>query len=89
LKCENRLVPSKCNKCITAHGYGCYLCIQTTLQRISDAIFDFDAGEADSSYALARNVSVLDAVNWIGLAVKKIKAETAEKYFAKAGAWGN
>jgi hypothetical protein len=32
--------------------------------------------EADSSYALAKSVSVLDAVNWIGLAVKKIKAET-------------
>jgi hypothetical protein len=30
--------------------------------------------EADSSYALARSVSVLDGVNWIELAVKKIKA---------------
>jgi hypothetical protein len=40
---------------------------------------------ADSSYALARSVSVLDAVNWIGLAVKKIKAETVKKCFAKAG----
>jgi hypothetical protein len=29
--------------------------------------------EADSSYALARSVSVLNAVNWIGLAVKKLK----------------
>jgi hypothetical protein len=28
--------------------------------------------EADSSYALASSVSVLDAVNWIGLAVQKI-----------------
>jgi hypothetical protein len=35
--------------------------------------------EADSSYALARSVSVLDAVNWIGLAVQKIKAETVKK----------
>jgi hypothetical protein len=35
--------------------------------------------EADSSYALARSVSVLDAVNWIRLAVKKIKAETVKK----------
>jgi hypothetical protein len=35
--------------------------------------------EADSSYASARSVSVLDAVNWIGLAVKKIKAETIKK----------
>jgi hypothetical protein len=34
--------------------------------------------EADSSYALARSVLVLDAVNWIGLAVKKIKAETVK-----------
>jgi hypothetical protein len=41
--------------------------------------------EADSSYALARSVSVLDAVNWIWLAVKKIKAETVKKCFAKAG----
>jgi hypothetical protein len=41
--------------------------------------------EADSSYALARFVSVLDAVNWIGLAVKKIKAATVRKCFAKAG----
>jgi hypothetical protein len=30
--------------------------------------------EADSSYALARSVSVQDAVNWILLAAKKIKA---------------
>jgi hypothetical protein len=30
--------------------------------------------EADSYDALARSVSVLDAANWIGLAVKKIKA---------------
>jgi hypothetical protein len=35
--------------------------------------------KADSSYALARSVSVLDAVNWIGLVVKKIKAETVKK----------
>jgi hypothetical protein len=41
--------------------------------------------EDDSSYTLARSVSVLDAVNWIGLAVKKIKAETVKKCFAKAG----
>jgi hypothetical protein len=41
--------------------------------------------EANSSYALAKSVSVLDAVNWIGLAVKKIKAETGKKCFAKAG----
>jgi uncharacterized protein YabN with tetrapyrrole methylase and pyrophosphatase domain len=39
--------------------------------------------EANSSYALA--LSVLDAVNWIGLAVKKIKAETVKQCFAKAG----
>jgi hypothetical protein len=41
--------------------------------------------EAGSSYTLATFVSVLDPVNWIGLAVKKIKAETAKKCFAKAG----
>jgi hypothetical protein len=41
--------------------------------------------EANSSYALARSVLVLVAVNWIRLAVKKIKAETARKCFAKAG----
>jgi hypothetical protein len=41
--------------------------------------------EADSSYALTRSVSVLDAVNWIMLSVKKIKAETVKKCFAKAG----
>jgi hypothetical protein len=35
--------------------------------------------EADGSYALARSVSVLDAVNWIGL------AETVKKCCAKAG----
>jgi hypothetical protein len=45
----------------------------------------FNVEEADNSYALARSVSVLDAVNWIGLAVKKIKAETVKKCFAKAG----
>jgi hypothetical protein len=37
--------------------------------------------EADSSYALAKSVLVLDAVNWIGLAVMKIKAETIKKVF--------
>jgi hypothetical protein len=37
--------------------------------------------EADSSYALERSLSVLDAVNWVGLAVKKIKAETLRKCF--------
>jgi hypothetical protein len=31
--------------------------------------------KADSSYVLARSVLVLDAVNWNGLAVKKIKAK--------------
>jgi hypothetical protein len=41
--------------------------------------------EAKSSYALARSVSVLDAVNWIRLVVKTIKAETVKKCFAKAG----
>jgi hypothetical protein len=41
--------------------------------------------KADSSYTLVRSVSVMDAVNWIGLAVKKIKAETVTKCFAKAG----
>jgi hypothetical protein len=37
--------------------------------------------DADSSNALARSVSVVDAVNWIRLAVKKIKAETVKKVF--------
>jgi uncharacterized protein YabN with tetrapyrrole methylase and pyrophosphatase domain len=41
--------------------------------------------DADRCYALARSVSVLDAVNWIRLAVKKIKAETVKKCSAKAG----
>jgi hypothetical protein len=41
--------------------------------------------EADSSYALARSVSVLYAVIWIELAVKKINAETVKKCFAEAG----
>jgi hypothetical protein len=40
----------------------------------------FNVEEADSSYALARSVLVLD-----GLAVKKIKAERVKKCFAKAG----
>jgi hypothetical protein len=41
--------------------------------------------DADSSYALARSVSVLDAMNCIGLVVKKIKAEIVKKCFGKAG----
>jgi hypothetical protein len=41
--------------------------------------------EADSSYALAICVPVVDAVKWIGLPVKKITAETVKKCFAKAG----
>jgi hypothetical protein len=40
--------------------------------------------EADSAYELARSVLVLDAVNWIGLAVKNTEAETVKKCFAKA-----
>jgi hypothetical protein len=44
-----------------------------------------NAEEANSSYALARSVSVLDPVNRIRLAVKKIKAETVKMCFAKAG----
>jgi hypothetical protein len=35
--------------------------------------------EADSSYALAGSVSIRDAVNFITLAVKKIKAGTVKK----------
>jgi hypothetical protein len=41
-KCENHLGPNKCNKCITAYIYGCYLHIQIALQTISDAIFVFE-----------------------------------------------
>jgi hypothetical protein len=40
--------------------------------------------DADTSYELVRSVSVLDAVNWIVLAVKKITAGTVRKCFAKA-----
>jgi hypothetical protein len=40
---------------------------------------------ADISYALTRSVSVLVAVNWIGLAVKKINVKTVKRCFAKAG----
>jgi hypothetical protein len=43
--------------------------------------------EADSSYVLLRSASVLDAVNWIGLAVKKIKAETVKTFSAEAEFW--
>jgi hypothetical protein len=43
--------------------------------------------EADSAYTLSRSVSVLDAVNLIGLAVKKSKAETVKRCFAKAEFW--
>jgi hypothetical protein len=32
-----------------------------------------NAEEGDSSHALARFVSVLDAVHWIGLAVQKLE----------------
>jgi hypothetical protein len=46
--------------------------------------FSFFFLEADSSYALAKSVSVLDAVNWIAWAVKKIKAETVKRCFAIA-----
>jgi hypothetical protein len=41
--------------------------------------------EADKSHSLKRSVFVPDAVNWIGLAVKKIQAETVKNCFAKAG----
>jgi hypothetical protein len=48
----------------------------------------FNVEEAGSSYALARSVLVLDAVNCIGLTVKKTKAETVRKCFAKVGLGG-
>jgi hypothetical protein len=38
-----------------------------------------NAEDTNSSYALARSVSVLDAVNWVRLAVKKTKAGTVKK----------
>jgi hypothetical protein len=41
--------------------------------------------EVDSSYTLAISLSVLDVMNWIRLAVKKIKAEIVKKCFATAG----
>jgi hypothetical protein len=41
----------------------------------------------NSSHELARSVLVLDVANSIGLAVKKIKAETVKKCFAKAAFW--
>jgi hypothetical protein len=41
--------------------------------------------EANSSYALARSVSLLDAVNWIKLAVKKIKTKTVKSVLLKLG----
>jgi hypothetical protein len=44
--------------------------------------------ETDGCYALARSVSVLDAMNGNQWAVKKMKAETVIKCFAKAGYWG-
>jgi hypothetical protein len=56
---------------------------------ISDTIFGSNIEEADSSYALARSVLVLDAVNWIRLAVKKSKAETVKKCSVKAGFGGS
>jgi hypothetical protein len=82
-----RLVHSKCNKCIIAHGYGCYLHIQIALQTISDALLISNVDETDSSYALARSVLVLDAMNWIGFAVKKIKAETIKRV-SLSWVWG-
>jgi hypothetical protein len=42
-----------------------------------------NAEEADSSYTLVRSVSVLDAVNWIGLAVVRIQEETVKTCSAK------
>jgi hypothetical protein len=78
-KRENCPVSSKCNRCIAAHGYGCYLRIQIALHTISNI------EETNSSYALAISVSVLEAVNWIGLAVTKIKTESVKKCFAMAG----
>jgi hypothetical protein len=40
---------------------------------------------ANSSYTVPRSVSVLDAVNWIRLAVKKIKAERVKSGLLKLG----
>jgi hypothetical protein len=39
--------------------------------------------EANRSYALARSVSVLDVVNLIGLAAKKIKVDTLKSISAE------
>jgi hypothetical protein len=54
-------------------------------RRFLCSFFISNVDEADSSYALERSVSVLDAVNWIGLAVKQIKAETVKKCLLKLG----
>jgi hypothetical protein len=64
------------------YGHRCYLHIQILIQSLTS-----NAEDANSSYVFARSVSVVDAVNWIQLAVKKIEAETVKKKmcFAKAG----
>jgi hypothetical protein len=40
--------------------------------------FILNVEEADNSYTFARSVSDLDPVNWIRLAIKKIKARTVK-----------
>jgi hypothetical protein len=47
--------------------------------------FTLNVEEADNSHRLVTSVSVLDPLNWIGMAVKQINAETIKKCFAKAG----
>jgi hypothetical protein len=59
-KCENRLVPKKCNKCIIANRYGHYLHIQIVLKTIYDAIFDLKNVNKDvNSVALVRGRTIL------------------------------
>lgn len=73
-KFENLLVCSK-YKCITAHRYVLFTHFKCLNKDLLMHFLIDNTEEANGSAALQRSVSVLDAVNWIRLAVKKLKQE--------------
>lgn len=77
------VVPTKCNYCRQPIYMGIIYVFKCHFRHylMQPLITNI---EVDSYYDLVRSVATLDAVNWIGLAVKHTKEKTMFKRFAKA-----